>query len=248
MASEIKVIDSRILLKDWIKRKLGFPVINLEFHDDQLEDAIDDSVKMFTKYSGDATFRSALMVNMSGGITEYPLDDTVESVLSLNVESAIGGGINTLFTVENQLYNAGYIDIFSGSMNLTSYEIAMQYLDMSRRMLSAEFFTEFNPYTNTLTITPAPDEDMVGVLEMYSKRDFGTSTSTIYDEIWVKRYALALCKVTLGRIWGKFQGMPLPGGSTLDADSMKSEGLEEMEKWEEKLIPDESEPLEPSFG
>ena len=244
----INVIDSKKELVDWIKRKLGWPTINLEFHERQLEDSIDDAIKEYTEHSGDATYRSALMVNMTAGETEYPLDDEVESVLNLNVQSATGGGINTLFTIQNQMYNAGYIDIFSGSMNLTSYQIALEYLDMSNSMLSAQYFTEFNKFTNTLTITPAPTEDMVGVLEIYSKRDFTGATSTVYDVKWVKDYSLALSMIVLGRIWGKYDGMPLPGGGTLNASDMKADGREDKLALEEKLEADHGEPLEPSFG
>lgn len=244
----INVIDTKVELKDWIKRKLGWPTINLEFHDAQLEDNIDDAIKKYTKHSGDATYRSALMLNMSAGVDEYPLDDEVEAVLSLETESAIGGGINTLFTIENQLYQAGYIDIFSGSMNLTSYQIAMEYLDMSRSMLAAQYFTEFNKYTNTLTITPKPDDDYVGILEIYSKRDFTGATSTVYDIEWVKDYSLALSMIVLGRIWGKYDGMPLPGGGTLNSSDMKADGREDKRELDERLMAEEGEPLEPSFG
>ncbi len=244
----INIIDSKAELKDWLKRKLGWPTINLEFNQRVLEDNIDDAIKKYTKHSGDATYRSALMVNMTAGETEYPLDDEVESVLSLNVQSSFGGGINTLFTIQNQMYNAGYIDIFSGSMNLTSYQIALEYLDMSNSMLSAEYFTEFNKFTNTLHITPAPTEDIVGVLEIYSKRDFTGATSTVYDVEFVKDYSLALCKITLGYIWGKYDGMPLPGGGTLNASAMKEDGKEEKRELDENIILNEGEPLEPSFG
>lgn len=244
----IDTINSKLLLKDWIKRRLGYPVIQLEFHDDQLESNIDDAVKMFTKYSGEATYRSALVLQLSGGIDEYPLDASVESVLSLSNEDAMGGGINTLFTIQNQMYNSGYIDIFSGTMNLASYHMAMEYLELSKIQLSAEYFTDFNVYTNTLKITPSPSEDMYGVLEVFTKRDFSGATSTIFDEIWVKKYALALSKEVLGNIWGKYEGMPLPGGGTLNASKMADQGEKEVEALEEKLIVDEGEPLEPSIG
>lgn len=244
----IDVIDTKAKLRDHIKRKLGWPVINLEFNSEQLDDAIDDAIKRFTKHSGDATYRSALMINMTAGETEYPLNDEVESVLSLNTQTSIGGGVNTLFTIQNQMYNAGYFNAFSGSMNLTSYQMAMEYIAMSNSMLSAQYFTEFNKFTNTLHITPAPSEDMVGVLEIYSKRDFTTATSTIYDEDWVKDYSLALSMITLGRIWGKYDGMPLPGGGTLNAADMKADGREDKKELEETLISEEGAPLEPSFG
>lgn len=244
----IGIIDTKPLLRDWIMRKLGWPVIQLEFNEDQLDDNIDDAVKKFTKYSGEATYRSALVMQLSAGIDEYPLDDSVESVLSLSEENAMGGGINTLFTIQNQLYNSGHLNMGGSGMNLTSYHMALEYLDMSSNMLSAEYFTEFDVYTNTLKITPSPSEDMYGVLEVYTKRNFDGATSTIFDEIWIKEYTLALSKMVLGNIWGKYNGMSLPGGGVLNTDAMKSEGLDEKRDLDERLMSDESEPLEPSIG
>lgn len=53
---------------------------------------------------------------------------------------------------------------------------------------------------------------------------------------WIKKYFLALCKETLGRILQKYSSVPTPGGEvTLDGGELRSEANEEKGELEEKL-------------
>jgi hypothetical protein len=66
--------------------------------------------------------------------------------------------------------------------------------------------------------------------------------NTPYDNInsigkqWIRRFALALSKETLGNIRSKFTTIPIPGDSiTLDGPSLVSQGQTEQEKLREEL-------------
>lgn len=53
---------------------------------------------------------------------------------------------------------------------------------------------------------------------------------------WIKKYFLALCKETLGRILQKYTTVPIPGGEvTLDGAELRSEAKEEKDALLEKL-------------
>lgn len=53
---------------------------------------------------------------------------------------------------------------------------------------------------------------------------------------WIKKYFLALCKETLGRILQKYSSVPIPGGEvSLDGGELRSEANEEKGELEEKL-------------
>jgi hypothetical protein len=53
---------------------------------------------------------------------------------------------------------------------------------------------------------------------------------------WIKKYFLALCKETLGRILQKYSSVPTPGGDvSLDGGELRSEAVEEKRDLEEKL-------------
>ena len=57
----------------------------------------------------------------------------------------------------------------------------------------------------------------------------------LIKEPWVFQYALALTKITIGRIRSKFTGTQLFGGGTLDT-SLLQEGLSEKKELEQMLL------------
>ena len=57
---------TRSTFKDYCKRKLGWPVVELNLDDDQVEDCIDDSLQFFQEYHFDATENTFLKHQVSG--------------------------------------------------------------------------------------------------------------------------------------------------------------------------------------
>jgi hypothetical protein len=53
---------------------------------------------------------------------------------------------------------------------------------------------------------------------------------------WIRRFALALCKETLGQVRSKFASVPIPGESvTLNGSALISEGRERQQALREEL-------------
>ena len=57
---------TRATFKDYCKRKLGWPVVELNIDDDQVEDCIDDSLQFYQEYHFDATENTYLKHQISG--------------------------------------------------------------------------------------------------------------------------------------------------------------------------------------
>jgi len=57
---------TRTTFKDYCKRKLGWPVVELNLADDQVEDCIDDSLQFYQEYHYDATENTFLKHQVSG--------------------------------------------------------------------------------------------------------------------------------------------------------------------------------------
>jgi len=56
---------------------------------------------------------------------------------------------------------------------------------------------------------------------------------------WIRKYTLALCKELLGIVRGKYPSIPTPGGETsLDGDTLRSEGAAEKDVLIEQLRED----------
>lgn len=243
-------IRNRQQLQDWIMKKLGAPVLDVEIETSQITDNIDDALQLFSRHAGDVVYRSALVLTLTAGVNTYDVDPSIKSVLSLDTSRSIGEGINVLFSPLNQMYNLGFLNFFSGTFGagLATYEIGMQYLKNTEKMLTAPFEVHFNKYDHTITVLPRPIENMVGVLEVYTEYDPGTADSDIYNEYWIKWYSLALSKISLGRLWGKYQNMTIPGGATLNWSQLLQEGITEKTALDEILVKTEGEPLGPMWG
>ena len=59
--------------------------------------------------------------------------------------------------------------------------------------------------------------------------------SEVWNDIWLKRYATCLIKKQWATNIKKFSGLQLPGGVTLDGDSLYKEAVEEMTELEEQM-------------
>jgi len=238
----LPLINQQSALVEWIKRELGWPSVSLEIDDKTILSKISDSIQYFTRYSADRIYRNALTIPLSAGIDEYTLPDEVVSIINFDVDQTMGQGVNRLFTVENTLWNEGFVNFRSNS-GLVSWTLAQQYLETLKEVLVPRFFPEWDKYTKTLKITPKPTKNnIIAMVEVYTLWDVNVQSS-VFNEIWVKKYALAKTKVILGQIRSKYSGISLPGGGELNGPALVQEGTTEVERLEELILEFESPPL-----
>ena len=98
-----------------IKRRLGHPMIKVELDNAGLNDAIDYARHKFIKWAvGQATQEVFFTLALSAGQTVYDLPVGVTEVVAYDDSGSNYGGINTLFTIDNFLFNQGmYQSLFS---------------------------------------------------------------------------------------------------------------------------------------
>ena len=72
------------------------------------------------------------------------------------------------------------------------------------------------------------------VIECYRKLD-PDSFIDIYNDIYLKRYAVALIKRQWGANLSKFNGVAMLGGVTMNGENIYSQAIEEIEKLEEQI-------------
>ena len=71
------------------------------------------------------------------------------------------------------------------------------------------------------------------MVEMYV--ELNETVTSQYDNIFLKNYTTALIKKQWGENLGKFEGMQLPGGVTLNGRQLIDDAKEELEREHEKL-------------
>ena len=116
--------------------------------------------------------------------------------------------------------------------------MTMKNLDHIDNLLVGEPPVRFNQHMNRLYIDMDWSNDVVEndyiVIECYRKIDPTTYTN-IYDDLYLKRYSVALIKKQWGANLIKFQGVTMLGGVQLNGETLYTQGQEEQEKLEELI-------------
>jgi len=252
-----------------IRRRLGHPMVKIELDDTQISDAIDYAKDKFVKWAvGQSRVETFFTMALSASQTVYALPVGVTEVIEYTDSGGgASGGINTLFTIDNYLYNHGMYEALyhtgmSGGYTMISYHIARDFLETVTRYTPTKYNWRYHRFTNELEIQPAPptgnaltitqdgneftiDSPGFVLLRAYmmegsthnSGWDSGDTDMNFYTSDWIFDYALAECKIMLGRIRSKFANFASLGntGISMDGDALLSEGQQEKEKLEETL-------------
>jgi hypothetical protein len=169
---------------------------------------------------------------------DYDIMDYRKVIAVVDMEEGSTSGINTLFTIEQTLAQQTYFSYAMGNygFDLISWYVLKDWLKNREKLLATKPSWDFDDRTQIMRLYPQPQNSQgeriqyYGVLQCYVERPL----RDVIKEQWVYQYALALTKIVLGRIRGKFTNTTLFGGGLVNAD-MLAEGLGEKEELERKL-------------
>ena len=184
---------TRAEFKDYCLRRLGWPVIQINVDDDQVEDRIDDALSFFYDYH----FEGCEKIYMKHRFTQEDIDrrwiycpDSVIFVHSVLPFDDSSSSIN-MFDLRYQLRLHDLYDFTS--VSYVSYEITMQHIRTLNLLFSGTPQFRFNRHQNKLMLDIDWTRDaMVGkyvIVECYRKMDpdsitlsgslTGTNTSNV---------------------------------------------------------------------
>lgn len=169
---------------------------------------------------------------------DYDIMDYRKVIAIVDMEEGSTSGINTLFTIEQTLAQQTYFSYAMGNygFDLISWYVLKDWLKNREKLLATKPSWDFDDRTQIMRLYPQPQTSQgqriqyYAVIQCYVERPL----RDVIKEQWVYQYSLALCKITLGRIRGKFQGTTLFGGGLVNAN-MLEEGLQEKSALEQKL-------------
>ena len=244
-----------------IKYQLGYPFVNVELCDDtQIVDFIDQSIEWYTKYAGyteeflvfsstmykepglkiDTLFtitpnmRTAFANGLSASY-DYDLQDYRKVIGVFSFDPGESTGINTLFTLEQAMAQQTYFSYMLGNagFDLVTWEVLKEWLDLREKVLAQKHFVDFDQYNQTLRLIPAPNQNSAyyGCVGAWVEKP----VVQLLSEQWVQKYALALAKISVGNVRGKYQGMQMFGGGTINYNDLLSQGLKEKDALEAGL-------------
>lgn len=235
------IISSREQLKDYALRRLGFPVIEINVDDAQVEDRIDDALQFFSQYHFDGVEMLYLpyvitqtdITNKYIDTNNIPTGSTGSEIVSVEkvfiIDQAVQSG---MFSVQYQLMLNDYFNGFlTGTSNLSYYDTTKQYLSLLQQFLSPEKQTSFSRVTNKLRIHADWSETFKVGDKMMVQAYVSLSPETypeIYNDILLKRYVTALIKRQWAANLSKFSNIALPGGMKFDAATMYTDATTEL--------------------
>ena len=166
---------------------------------------------------------------------DYDLMDYRKVVNVTDFEQGSTTGINTLFTIEQSLSQQLYFSYCLGNygFDLVSWYTLKNWLEVREKMLAQQIEFIFDKRTQYLKIIPEPkNSSYYAVIRCYVERPL----RDIIKERWVYDYALAWCKILLSGVRGKYQNATMFGGTSLQYDSIRNEGMKEKEELEKRLL------------
>lgn len=243
----IKLPTTITELKDYIKRKLGYPVVQINVTDEQFYDRIAEALLYYRDWHYDGTIRTYVKWQLT--------QEDIDNQYLIFPDPIIG--VVRIFdpkTSERSKFSSiqyrlmaeiNFATVFGYSMqSFQEYYLTRQRLaDMDQLFRSAKGF-RFNinssdPDTHKQQLFIEMDwinDVSVGdfiIAEVQAILDPQVYTS-IFSDRWLLEYATAKVKMQWGQNIKKFGGIPLAGGLSMDGQGMYDEGKEEkeaLEKW-----------------
>lgn len=222
-------------LRQWVLRRLGAPIHKVELCEQHVTDAVEQARRWFSAKKGQ---KKQVFVTVNASQVEYDLDaidSQIDTILDVSF-SEQKLDLSLIFSPFTLLEEKIPYDVFAsgGSAGLySSYVQSLQYVEMAKRILSAEF--EWRQDQRTLRIAPIPGSARSMILDVKVKcvkiEDLNER-----DHDLVKRYALLKAREDLMWVLGKYGEFPGAQGSvSLNYSILQEQIQTELEKLEQEI-------------
>jgi hypothetical protein len=132
----------------------------VELTDQEILDNIYLALDLFLMYAvGLASEEQYYAVMLKGGQQEYQMDEGILDILDFTEYGIYSSGINTLFTIQNQMSMAGMLDFNmqgENTMLLLNYHLVLDFIETVERYSSTIYQWSYDSYDRILTINPPP--------------------------------------------------------------------------------------------
>ena len=230
---------SREEFKDYILRKIGAPVIQVNVSEEQIEDRVDEAVSFWRDYH----YNGSQMVYLKHELTQNDVDNGYIKLPPNLLGISKVFDLNTSISASTGMFNVQYQFVLNNLTDLTSYGITnyymtMQHLEFLQEMLVGKQMVRYNKHVNKLYIDVAKSSLSVGryiIVEAYDIID-PDEYADVWSDRWLQNYASVLVREQWGLNLTKFTNMQLVGGVQFNGEQILQEARAEREKMEEDAI------------
>lgn len=232
-------------------RKIGAPVIEINVDPDQIEDRVDEAIKLYWDYHFDGSEKVYY---------KHQITSTDKSNKYITLPENIIGAVQ-IFPITNSsirsddIFNIRYQialnDLYSlTSVSLVPYYMTMEHLSLINEILVGRQPIRYNRQTDKLYIDMDWNDVQEGefiLVEAFQVVD-PNAWNDSWGDRWLQNYATALIEELWGRNLTKFSGMTLPGGVQFNGEAIFQRAYQERLRLEQELYSNWSLPPEDFWG
>jgi hypothetical protein len=231
--------QSREEFKEYILRKIGAPVIQINVAEEQVEDRVDEAVSFWRDYH----YNGSQLVYLKHKLTAQDVENGyvtlpqnllgISKIFDLDTSISTGTGI---FNVQYQFVLNNISDITGYSV--TNYWMTMSHMEFLQEILVGMPLIRYNKHVNKLYIDSDKASlvaDRYIIIEAYDIID-PDAYSDVWGDRWLQNYASVLVREQWGLNLTKFTNMQLVGGVQFNGEQILSEARAERQAMEEDAI------------
>ncbi len=225
--------------KDYVMRKLGHPVIQINVSDEQIEDRIDEAISFWNDYHYNGSELVYLKhklasIDIDRGYITLP-DNIIGAPRIFDLSTSISTGTG-MWNVTYQYALNNMTDLTSGS--LQNYYMSMQHIQFIQEILVGKPLIRYNRISNKLYIDVSKAilrENSYIIIEAYAILD-GCEYEKMWADRWLQNYAAVLIKEQWGSNITKFINMQLVGGVQFNGDQILNDARDERRRIEDEAV------------
>ena len=226
-------------LKQFCLRKLGKPVIEINVDDDQLEDRIDDALKMYHDFHYDGIERVIIKHEISQDNINNKYIEMSDAVISIEtiLDLNTGSSSEILFDAEYHMTWDALYAFNSTPASLQHYSATKENINLINEMLNGKKPLRYRRHTDKLYIDMDWSSISVGsyiVIQAYqiiNPDDY----QQVWADRWLREYTTELFREQWGHNLSKYSGVQMPGGVTFNGSEILSEAQTRLRELEEEL-------------
>jgi len=236
--------NTRRGLKDYVLRNLGYPVINVELDDMQINDLINTALEEFLPYSDDGIEKRFKVMQLECGKLSYILDNNIHSVLGLYQSNYLdySPAPSDLFSINQYMANDMMIGGL-GKMDILSLELVQEQISTLGVVFGKRIEFNYNEITKELYLYADPKSqtyfndiggsNLAVFMEYYRKLPYelfnDDEENKIYGHYWIQQICVAYGRIQWANNLIKYGQTTLPNGMTLNPDAIMQRGIDDLE-------------------
>lgn len=223
---------------EWYSKYAGFTEEYLVFDSSEYKCGIGMNLgAIFNKIADFYCPNSVASAAVSGQYVDCDLNNfrKVVGIFSADPAGGSGSGGEILFNMDYLFAQQAYFGQMMGGFgyDITTWHMLKEWMDLRKKMFASHIYVNFNPSSQVMRLTPEPRGNrFVGVIGCRMEQ----SVAELVQERWVQRYSLALTKIALAHIRGKFGQVTMFGGGTINGQDLMTQGRDDKLKLEQELM------------